>query len=286
MTSTRSIRVRHTFQRGVHLLDKEALHSVKAFVASQMVDGVVFTDKAGKAYLYCTSCGWLLAHVLRLKIDTQKGGAFIETGETSSLDLIHYAAYVRCRMLLALMKEGKIAMAFKSYLGILETMDLSRMPNDGDSPYALFVRLSMYEDGRLEVNREALLEALSHYSTTQGGYSNRPNSTEATTNATAAAAMVQGQLVGYASNRAVAYLCQAQDTSGGFRATASTPIPDILSTATALFALKQYRIAPKYSVQDFVEAHWLENGGFAATLLDDCSDIEYTFYGLLALVTL
>ena len=33
----------------------------------------------------------------------------------------------------------------------------------------------------------------------------------------------------------------------------------------------------------FVQAHWLESGGFAPTLLDDYSDVEYVFYGLLAL---
>jgi hypothetical protein len=60
----------------------------------------------------------------------------------------------------------------------------------------------------------------------------------------------------------------------------------LLSTATALFALRCYGVEPRYSAVDFIEGHWLDDGGFAATLLDDESDVEYLFYGLLALGTL
>jgi hypothetical protein len=63
-------------------------------------------------------------------------------------------------------------------------------------------------------------------------------------------------------------------------------MPDLLSTATALFTLRCYDMPPRYSAQEFVEAHWLDNGGFGATILDSSSDIEYLFYGLLALGTL
>lgn len=105
------------------------------------------------------------------------------------------------------------------------------------------------------------------------------------TNATAAALMVLGQSEGYVSQRAEA-LSLMQHESGGFRASEMAPVPDLLSTATALFVLDCYGLEPRYEAADFVEAHWLESGGFAATLLDDRSDVEYLFYGLLALGTL
>ena len=105
------------------------------------------------------------------------------------------------------------------------------------------------------------------------------------TNATAAALMVVGQSEGYDVAR-VSPLLQAQEPSGGFRATGVAPIPDLLSTATALFVIDCYGAKPRYEAADFVEAHWLESGGFAATLLDEKSDVEYLFYGLLALGTL
>jgi len=42
-------------------------------------------------------------------------------------------------------------------------------------------------------------------------------------------------------------------------------------------------MAPKFNANDFIDAHWLPSGGFSATLIDETSDVEYTFYGLLAL---
>jgi prenyltransferase beta subunit len=95
--------------------------------------------------------------------------------------------------------------------------------------------------------------------------------------------MVKGQLRGYHESVDIHFLRNTQEPSGGFKATPEAPVPDLLSTATALFVLSCYKVPTKYPVRDFIEAHWLDSGGFAATLLEDESDIEYTFYGLLAL---
>ena len=98
--------------------------------------------------------------------------------------------------------------------------------------------------------------------------------------------MVIGQEDGYRKNDDLDYLLHVQDPSGGFRADVTAPVPDLLSTATALFALRCYGVSPLVSPRDFIEAHWLDNGGFGATLWDEEGDVEYLFYGLLALGSL
>ena len=95
----------------------------------------------------------------------------------------------------------------------------------------------------------------------------------------------------------VSWLKERQDETGGFRASEVTeaddpagkppgalvaPVPDLLSTAVALFTLRLVGARP-LSASRFIEAHWLDMGSFAPTLLDDYSDVEYLFYGLLAL---
>ena len=80
----------------------------------------------------------------------------------------------------------------------------------------------------------------------------------------------------------VDWLRLRQDTSGGFYANQQAPIPDLLSTAAALFTLRLTGVEAKDATQ-FVQAHWLERGGFAPTLYDNYTDVEYVFYGLLAL---
>lgn len=78
-------------------------------------------------------------------------------------------------------------------------------------------------------------------------------------------------------------LLAMQDETGGFRAHAGAPFPDLLSTSVAAFALHVHDIAPRHDVKPFIEAHWQEDGSFIASLLDGYGDVEYEFYGLLAL---
>lgn len=83
----------------------------------------------------------------------------------------------------------------------------------------------------------------------------------------------------------VEWLCQRQHPSGGFYASDLAPIPDLLSTAVALFTLRLIGVKV-IDASDFIQVHWLDSGGFAPTLYDDYSDVEYVFYGLLALGTI
>ena len=80
----------------------------------------------------------------------------------------------------------------------------------------------------------------------------------------------------------ISWLKERQDETGGFRASEVAPVPDLLSTAVALFTLWLIGVHPQ-SAARFIEAHWLDVGSFAPTLLDEYSDVEYLFYGLLAL---
>ena len=73
--------------------------------------------------------------------------------------------------------------------------------------------------------------------------------------------------------------------SGGFVALQKSLVSDLLSTAVALYALRFVDADMKEIKPDcinFIDGLYL-NGGFRATNLDFDIDIEYTFYGLLAL---
>ena len=103
-----------------------------------------------------------------------------------------------------------------------------------------------------------------------------------TTNAVCCGLSMQHQMGIEPNQSFVEWLQQQQDETGGFHASEQAPIPDLLSTAVALFTLRLMD-APTRDASQFVQAHWLDSGGFAPTLLDDYSDVEYVFYGLLAL---
>ncbi len=110
---------------------------------------------------------------------------------------------------------------------------------------------------------------------------------------------MQHQTSGILDISLISWLKERQDETGGFRASEVAPVPDILSTAVALFTLRLIgewlRVGASAGMGDhrsgmrprsasrFIEAHWLDMGSFAPTLLDKYSDVEYLFYGLLAL---
>ena len=81
-------------------------------------------------------------------------------------------------------------------------------------------------------------------------------------------------------------LLDMQHETGGFLAHEGAHMPDLLSTAVAVFALSQQHVSLPYDVHPFIEAHWQEDGSFVATLLDEYGDVEYMFYGLLAIGSL
>ncbi len=214
---------------------------------------------------------------------------YLNSQPKSEMDLIHTAAYIRCQLIHRLREKGMLHFFLhRESISHSNLISSDQYPNnDPHAPYSQFIFLSMREDGKQDVgDKDTILQTIARYRIAEGGYANRAGGPSATTNATVAALAVQGQLAGYTINADMACLQQMQDTSGGFRATTESPVPDLLSTATALFILKCYGVVPRYVTDDFIDAHWLDSGGFAATLLDDMSDVEYTFYGLLALGTL
>ena len=83
-----------------------------------------------------------------------------------------------------------------------------------------------------------------------------------------------------------AWLLARCHADGGFLATPAAPMPDLLSTATALHALAALH-APVGPIAerclDFIDTLWTSRGAFYGTWADEEPDCEYAYYGLLAL---
>ena len=84
---------------------------------------------------------------------------------------------------------------------------------------------------------------------------------------------------------AVQWLLARAHPQGGFSATEGTPMPDLLSTATALHALSGQKASlahVKEPTLDFIDTLWTGKA-FCGTWADDEPDCEYTYYALLAM---
>jgi len=93
---------------------------------------------------------------------------------------------------------------------------------------------------------------------------------------------------GKASNDLEKRIMEFYRGDGSFGALKNSPLGDLLSTAVALFALKFIGAdirSIKPDCLSFVDSLYMD-GSFAATSFDSETDIEYTFYGMLALGSL
>lgn len=291
MTDSITIKLLKTLQRGYDTLGEQAKQLMADFIISQRSADGGFVNKQGESDLYYTAFGTLLQYIFNIKFSTEELNDYLDKIDAEGLDLIHYAAYMRCGLLASVAGKTKLGAALKmlSRKEIRDEQSFEVWPNnDKNSPYSRFIWHSLLEDtNNHKGNDSETIAALEEYTVTGGGFSNMKGQAIASANATSAALMVIGQFDGYnKGSEGVKYLLKSQLPSGGFKAADNTHMPDLLSTATALFTLRCYGVQPRYSAQEFVEAHWLDNGGFGATILDSSSDVEYLFYGLLALGTL
>ncbi len=155
------------------------------------------------------------------------------------------------------------------------------------SAYGAFLALGCYQDLRAELPEPlCLVQALKFLETEDGAWSNERGGKGGATNATAAAITVLRNL-GFPINPSAGdWLLDRCDATGGFRAGPSAPMPDLLSTATALHALAGMEISCeriKEPCLDFIDTLWTNEGSFHGHWGEELLDCEYTFYGLLAL---
>jgi len=270
---------------------------VAAFLRAAALPDGSFRDRAGQGDLYYTVFGLQTLIALRGgSPDPPRNNASTEPylrsfGAAASLDFVHTACLARCWTLVA--KRGPDAETRRAILARLETW---RSADGGYNPapgaaagtaYASFLALGACEDLEARVPDDTgLARSLAGLRSADGGYANTPAAARGSTAATAAAIVTLKELGQDVDRRATGWLLAQHAPGGGFRAMPAAPIPDLLSTATALHALAQAGVSLddiRRPCREFVEGLWADDGGFRGHWADDTTDCEYTFYGLLAL---
>lgn len=213
-------------------------------------------------------------------------------GEGETLDFVHLGALARCWAFV-----GTDQMPAGLADTLLARLEGFRKPDGGydgnarlahGTAYGGFVALGAYQDlNRTPPRPLELARALQRLRSGDGAWSNAPDSPLGATNATAGAVVLLSQLGLPASPAIAEWLLRQAHPQGGFLAVPKAPLPDLLSTATALHALAvlEHRLPSGLHERclDFVDSLWSAEGGFHGHWADDHLDAEYTFYGLLAL---
>jgi geranylgeranyl transferase type-2 subunit beta len=154
------------------------------------------------------------------------------------------------------------------------------------STYTTFLTAIFYElIGESERSRMILIEPILARQRSDGGFVELPPLQYSGTNPTAAAVglltLLEVSLP--EKSKTVDFLRRCQHSTGGFQAHARIPVPDLLSSFSALTALYDLNAAEQVNqsaLRNFVTSLRSPDGGFFGMPLDQQSDVEYTFYGM------
>jgi hypothetical protein len=269
----------------------ESRDLVAAFLHERLNPDGGFQDRAGASDLYYTVFGLDALVALQEDLPVEQTGAYLDRfGDGAGLDFVHLACLARARASLRRKPDAAIVARLLARIEACRSADGGYATTEGagdGSAYAAFLALGAYQDaGRDVPDGERLIASLRRLRATDGSYGNHPGLRSGVTPATAGAVLVLRHLGAPPERDAGMWLLDRCHARGGFFASDMTPVPDLLSTATALHALAALHVPIAGLVEpclDFVDSLWTNRGGFFGTWADDAVDCEYTYYALLAL---
>ena len=154
------------------------------------------------------------------------------------------------------------------------------------STYTTFLTAIFYELlGTPEHSLSIPVEPIFERRRSDGGFVELPPLQYSGTNPTAAAVglLTLLEIPLPEKEKTVEFLCRCQQHTGGFQAHARIPVPDLLSSFSALMTLHDLDAIDavhRSPLRNFVSSLRSPDGGFFGMPLDQQSDVEYTFYGM------
>jgi hypothetical protein len=258
-------------RKGFALLDEKSQDEVRNFVKQQQYENGEFTDRAGHPDLYYSLFGAWLSVGLELTEVTEKHKSFICEKPVENKSVIDFFASLLIKRLFF----GK-EFHYPSFFVLLRRAFASGLR------VSIFYRLFLFFMTYDALYRNKIIHWFGRiflFCYTPPKHS--PCSIWA-------AFAVARRQAGLNIKKEEEILLSYFDGSGGFKAFRNLKNPDMLSTAVAFFSLKMGGVDLRLFAPGcfkFIEQNYRE-GAFLAGDGDETRDLEYTFYGLLALGTL
>ncbi len=273
----------------------ESAELVRDFFLRQQNEDGGFKDRSGRSDLYYTVFGLegLLALQCPLPVSSVEH-YLARFGDGGGMDFIHLCCLARSWAAMA--ASGTLKRSPEWTKRVAERLEGFRSADGGfnvnapsrfGTAYGCFLGAAACEDLRVAMPEPLrLIQCLKFLETPDGAWGNERGIKMGATNSTAAMVTLLRHLSMPVASSVGDWLMAVQHREGGFLAMPTAPIPDLLSTATALHALAglERDISPlRERCLDFIDTLWTNEGGFHGHWGEDTLDCEYTYYGLLAL---
>lgn len=246
--------------KSVRIIDNETLDEMRVFVKNRQTTQGGFADRAGKCDLYYSLFGCYIAEALGVHEVIPSLKEYVKNIVViNSLKGIH----LKCAIIL--------------HVKLFGTRNIPSVLNEKETqltPYSDFLNLLSYyySEDYLALYR------------TQKKFKRSVTAVEMPCSVTSAHLILQN-CTGKPVLELITKLNELYRNNGSYAAVKRAPAGDLLSTGVALYALRfvnsEIRII-KPDCLAYVDSLYSE-GGFCATVFDPDPDVEYTFYGLLAL---
>jgi len=269
----------------------EAVPLIESFVRSTRAEDGGFRDRDGKSDLYYTSFAVDALTALQAPLPNRELQAYLKSfADGEGLDFVHLCCLLRIGSAL---EPRPVPDRVDALLRRVETFRASDGGYEGTpdartgSAYGCLLAYGAYADhGKTPPDTGGLARCLDALRTEDGAWSNDRLIRIGSVPAVAAAVTLSRNLRHPIPSGVAEWLLGCYHPEGGFRAIPDAPMPDLLSTAVALHALDGLQAdfsRIKESCLDFLDSLWTNQGGFHGNWSDDVLDVEYTYYGLLAL---
>ena len=251
------------------ILDDEMVSEIRSFVIRQQTNEGGFADRGGKTDLYYTLFGIYVAEALSVKDVLEPARNYIKNlVQNSHLTGVH----LYCGAILYSKLIGSDETSEKLRRQIISDLRISISEQPEYSGFLGILALYYLEDYR------NIQHVVNQYKRSVTIKENTPCPV------VAANAVIQA-MGGIKSSGNAEAMYSFRRENGGFAALHRAPSDDLLSTGVALYALHFLEADIRLIKPDclgFID-NLYDNGGFRSTPEDYMTDVEYTFYGLLAL---
>ena len=265
---------------------------VRDLVLSRQCEDGGFRGRDSKSDLYYSGFAVDALTALSVELPEERILPYLQGfGDGDGLDFVHLCCLARIwsAMKTASLEREKLA-TLLSRVESFRTVEggYNQKPDaKHGSAYGCLLAYGAYADHKLmPPDPPGILRCLDALRTTDGAWTNDLNITMGNSLATGAAVTLCRNLHHPLTKQTSDWLLGCFFKRGGFLPFPGAPMPDLLSTAVTLHALEGMQVsleAIKDRCLDFVDSLWSGSGGFHGHWADDELDIEYTYYGLLAL---
>ena len=268
----------------------DATGRVAEFLNGQWTDDGGGRDRAGRSDLYYTVFAAEGLHALQLEPDYAALERYLDTfGDGADLDLVHLSCLARCWSITRSDVDATRRAVMLERLRAHRAEDGGYAPTVGQAEgtlYHTFLVVAAQQDLRAQLDDPGpLVDRILRLRCDDGSFTNERRVPVGNVPSTSAAIALLRQLGAEVPGGAAEWLLNRHRPEGGFDALPGAPMPDLLSTATALHALTSLHVdldPVREATLDFLDTLWTGKA-FCGSWGDDLVDSEYTFYALLSL---